>query len=132
MDLTWGSFQSAIQLVDGMNIALFALPTVRLSTTTAERRRWESLLSAVPLSQPTHATVRYAFVRFVREQRNIEGRDPATRSACLVAAAITTPVLLWAAQFANDKAHLPIAWLTVRCRHLPGPLAFRTQSTRGR
>jgi hypothetical protein len=88
MPASWGSFQSAIQLVVGANLALFALPKLRQPVIETETGRWEALLQSVlTVDADRQTAIRSAHVRFITALYKVEGKIDAVKGFSLATAA---------------------------------------------
>jgi len=113
MSETWANYQSAIQLVAGINLALLAFPKLRQPETNHEADRWGRLLRTVPIDDPDHGRIRYAAVSFQRVCTRVERQQGRAQAACLFATLLAVGTLLWATQYADCPVHKVAAWFVV-------------------
>jgi hypothetical protein len=103
----WVSFQSAIQLSVGANLAIFALPNLSQPAIQTASRRWDALLSVVPASEPGHTEIRARMLEFQRLKRELERANSQIRRLSLWIAA-PSAVLLVVASYLAERQLTPL------------------------
>jgi hypothetical protein len=121
----WSAYQTAIQLVAGLNVALYALPGLRNAELVDEQALFgEQSTVAKLIAEANRAEMFEEAISF--RNRLIKHWEPvfmqfaAARSACLFMAAFTSAVLIlgtgdWAEMDANPR----LAWITIGAGFLP-------------
>jgi hypothetical protein len=95
----------------GANLALFALPKLRAPSVEDEDNKWNRLRRAVSIDDPDYGKIRYAMVRFLRLQHDLEKQDWRVRVACLAAAVLAVAMLSWSTCYADDPVNAQTAWV---------------------
>jgi hypothetical protein len=119
MPASWGSFQSAIQLVTGTNIALYALPNLGQPVIETETRRWVALVEASrDQGEELRRLVRAGNVSFQASLRGLERKTGAVRHFALWVAALAAVALLKSSAY-PDAPPDPILWAVIGIGAVP-------------
>jgi hypothetical protein len=120
MSSPWYHYHTALELLAGANLALFAFPNLRQPAIEAEHRRWLSLLEAVSPGHCNYVEVLAGMAAFSQARRQIEQQTDSVRAFCLVVAVLCTGTLLWATARAEDRPDPLGPWLAITVSLAPG------------
>lgn len=121
----WSAFQTAIQLVAGLNVALYALPGLRNADLVDEQSLFgEQSTLAKLIAEANKAEMFEEAISFrnllIEHWQPMFRQFDAARSACLFMAAFTSAVLLLATgEWAEMDANSRLAWITIGAGFLP-------------
>lgn len=114
MPANWGSFQSAIQLAAGTNIALYALLNLGQPAIETEAARWKSLVEdARYAGDQLRLEVGAGRTRFHDAIQELSDKASVVRRLALWVAAVATVVLLRASCWPDDSPNSPLLWGTL-------------------
>lgn len=110
---SWGSFQSAIQLVTGTNIALYALPNLGQPVIETETRRWAALVEASrDQREELRSLVRAGNISFQTSLRGLERKTGVVRQCALLVAALAAIALVRSSCYPDEPPD-PILWAVI-------------------
>ncbi len=111
-----GTFQSAVQLVSGANLAIFALPKLGQEKLEMEARRWSAAVEAVrvrpagPLSTD-HIQVAAEYAEFRKKWDALTAGSAAVRQLALLISVVAASYLVWMSAYPDDPPNLFIGIL---------------------
>lgn len=116
----WADFQTAIQLVAGLNIALYGLPDLREPGIAREQLAEEAVIAAANQLGQFEAAVRFRD-QFQRNWGRLFEGFAAARTFCLIMSALTTLVLIRASgdAAAAEVTDQQFAWGSIVAGFLP-------------
>lgn len=105
MSATWETFQSALELAAGANMALYAFPQLAQQEIDTEGRRWKSLIEDLRYSNPRAVVgARSDHVIFLDGVHRFDEIGIQIRRLALWAAAVSAAALLYASLYPKAEA----------------------------
>jgi hypothetical protein len=113
MSSSWYHYHSALELLAGANLAIYAFPNIRRPAIEGEEDRWDKLLAAATTGTPPYPRVLEGISDFRREKQIIVQRRDDVRSWCLIVAILCVGTLLWATAWPEDQPFPGGPWTVI-------------------
>jgi hypothetical protein len=125
MEVQWYHYHSAFELSAAIDLAIFAIESIRKPAITAESGRWESLYAIVRPDHPRYLDFSVARRSFILIKRDIDNKLDRVRVFCIVLVAICSSVIVWATVYADESPEDPgLVWLVWAISISPAVIVF--------
>ena len=119
MSATWLHFHSALEVMTGVNLALFGFDRLRQPSLDRETQEWSDLIAIASLRHRDNDKVLQADTEFRQNKQELAAKTSAVKGFCAVLAAFAALVLFWATYAAEQEVVPWIAWGTIIATSLP-------------